>query len=105
VLNFIRYPVFLILLLTFFVNCSEEEALPEDEFIKVYVGILIAQDTVTDKSISTDSLKTIILAEYGVSDSVYKKTVAYYNSSPDKWEEFFDKAILHVEKLKSKEKD
>ncbi len=104
-LNFIRNPVLIIIVLTFIVNCSKEESLPEDEFIKVYVGILIAQDTITDKSITTDSLKTLILAEYGISDSVYKKTVAYYNSSPEKWEEFFDKAILHVEKLKSKEKD
>jgi hypothetical protein len=92
--------IFYILLFAFLTHCSEEEILPEDELIKIYVDILIAQDTTTDKSITTDSLKTIVLKNYDVPDSLYVKSIEHYNSSPAKWEAFFDNAIKYVEELR-----
>lgn len=77
--------------------------MPEDKFIKIYVDILVAQDTTGDKSITKDSLKTIVLQKYEVKDSIYSKTIDYYNTNPEKWEKFFDRAIKEVEKLKVSE--
>ncbi len=95
----------LIFLLSVFIfSCSKEDILPEDKFIKIYIDILVAQDTLTDSSISNDSLKTLILPEYNVTDSIYTKTVEYYNSNPDKWEKFFEDVIKQVEELKATEK-
>ena len=84
-------------------SCSKEDILPEDTFINVYIDILVAQDTLTDSSISNDSLKTIILQKYNVTDSIYTKTIEYYNNNPDKWEKFFEDAIKQVEELKATE--
>ena len=82
-------------------SCSKDDILPEDKFIKIYIDILVAQDTLTDNSISNDSLKTLILQKYDVADSIYTKTIVYYNYNPDKWENFFEDAIKQVEKLKA----
>ncbi len=59
------------------------------------------QDTLSDNSISNDSLKTLILQKYNVTDSIYSKTIEYYNNNPDKWEKFFEEAIKQVEELKA----
>ncbi|MCH7774139.1 MAG: DUF4296 domain-containing protein [Bacteroidetes bacterium] len=89
------------LLIVFIFSCSKDDILPEDKFIKIYIDILVAQDTLTDNSISNDSLKTLILQKYNVADSIYTKTIEYYNYNPDKWENFFEDAIKQVEELKA----
>jgi len=99
--------IIIFLLSVFIFGCSKDDILPEDKFIKIYIDILVAQDTLTENSISNDSLKTLILQKYNVTDSIYTKTVEYYNSNPDKWEKFFEDvedAIKQVEELKATEK-
>ena len=93
------------LVTTFIFSCSQNDIVPEDEFIKIYVDILVAQDTLTDNSISTDSLKTLILQKYNITDSIYTNTIEYYNNNPDKWERIFEDAIKQVEELKTTEED
>ena len=95
----------IIFLLTVFIfSCSKDDILPENKFINIYIDILVAQDTLSDSSISNDSLKTLILEKYNVTDSVFTKTIEYYNYNPDKWEKFFEDAIKRVEELKATEK-
>ena len=90
-------------LAVFIFGCSKDDILPEDKFRKIYIDILVTQDTLTDNSISTDSLKTLILQKHNVTDSIYSKTIEYYNNNPDKWEKFFNEAIKQVEELKATE--
>ena len=87
----------------FIFSCSKDDIIPEDKFIKIYIDILVAQDTLTDNSISNDSLKTLILQKHNVTDSLFTKTIEYYNYNPDKWEKFFEDAIKQVEELKATE--
>ncbi|MCH7964488.1 MAG: DUF4296 domain-containing protein [Bacteroidetes bacterium] len=89
------------LLSVFIFSCSKDDIIPEDKFTKIYIDILVAQDTLTDNSISNDSLKTLILQKYNVTDSIYTKTIEYYNYNPDKWENFFEGAIKQVQELKA----
>jgi hypothetical protein len=91
--------IFLMTVIIF--SCSKDDILPEDKFIKIYIDILVAQDTLTDNSISNDSLKTLILKKHNVIDSVFTKTIEYYNYDPAKWENFFEEAIKQVEELKA----
>jgi hypothetical protein len=85
------------------VSCSKDDILPEDKFANIYIDILVAKDTLTDNSLSTDSLKTLVLQKYNVTDSIYTKTLEYYNNNPDKWENFFEDAIKQVQELKATE--
>ncbi len=93
--------LFCVFVTVLIISCDEEETIPEGKFIKVYVDILVAQDTLQNKSISPDSIRAIVLKKYNIPDSVYKKTIDYYNSSEERWEKFFDKAIKYVEDLKA----
>ena len=94
----------IIFLVTAFIfSCSQNDILPEETFRNIYIDILVAQDTLSDNSISTDSLKTLILQKYNVTDSIYTKTIEYYNNNPDKWEKFFEEGIKQVEELKAME--
>jgi len=96
----------IVFLITVFIfSCSNDDILPEDKFVKIYIDILVAQDTLNDNSISNDSLKTLILQKYNVADSVFTKTIEYYNYDPAKWEKFFEDAIKHVEELKATEEE
>ena len=94
----------LLILPTFIINsCSEEEIMPEEKFIKVYVDLMIVQDTTRVNSLPLDSLKEIVFTKHNITSELYDKTVAKYNSSPENWEEFFDKAIAYLEVLKTKD--
>jgi hypothetical protein len=96
----------IIFFLTVFIfSCSKDDILPEDKFRKIYIDILVTQDTLADNPISNDSLKTLILQKYNVTDSIYSKTIEYYNNNPAKWEIFFEDAIKQVEELKATEEE
>ena len=100
-MKYIRFLFFQILFASLIISCSENEILPEEELIKIYVDILIAQDSTTNESVTIDSLKAVVLKKYEVPESVYVKSINYYNFTPARWEEFFNNATKYVEKLKS----
>ena len=93
-----------LVILVFLSACEKGPAIPEDQFIKVYVDLLILQDTTGTNTSAFDSLKTVVFKNHGISAKEYDATINYYNSNPKKWEEFFNKAIAYVEKLKSEAK-
>ena len=73
----------------------------QDIFVKVYVDLLIIQDTTSAEVYSLDSVKRVVFQKYNVSPGQYDSTIQYYNSEPDRWIEFFDSASAYVELLKS----
>jgi hypothetical protein len=83
-------------------SCSEEEVIPEEKFVHVYVDLMILQDTTRVNSIPLDSLKEIVFTKHNITSELYDKTIAKYNSSPENWEDFFDKAIAYLEELKTR---
>ena len=64
--------------------------------------MLIAQDTVTLSSAGLDSLRAAVFKKYNVTEELYKTTLDYYDKDSDKWENFFNKVIAHVDSLKKK---
>ncbi|MGD8306977.1 MAG: DUF4296 domain-containing protein [Ignavibacteria bacterium] len=101
----IKYLIAAIILVLVCISCSEKEILPEDKLIEIYVDLLVAQDTLSGESVSVDSVKNVILNKYNTSDLVYRNTIDYYNESTERWEEFFNKALKYVEKLKAKNEE
>jgi len=94
-----------ILFIVSFLSCSEKPPVPEKKLIKIYVDMLVAQDTISNKAVSIDSLRTIILKKYDLSGKSYRESIQYYSKDPEKWNRFFDKAIEYVEELKAKVSD
>jgi hypothetical protein len=83
-------------------SCSEEEVITEEKFVHVYVDLMIVQDTTRVYSLPLDSLKEIVFTKHNITSELYDKTIAKYNSSPENWEDFFDKAIAYLEELKTR---
>ena len=96
-------PLLLIIFLLFS-SCDKQSPIPEQKFIKVYVDLLILQDTIGTNTASFDSLKTLVFKKHSITAEAYNSTINYYNSEPKRWEGFFDKAIAYAEKLKNKAK-
>ncbi len=87
-------------ILILFSGCSKDNILNENQFVKVYADIIITQDTTSLKNASIDSVKEIIFKKHNITAQEYNATINYYNQSPEKWGEFFKKAVAYVEELK-----
>jgi hypothetical protein len=85
-----------------FSACDVEPPIPEEKFMKVYVDLLIIQDTTTANNFSIDSVKSLVFTRHNISAGEYDATVNYYNSQPEKWVPFFDSTTAYVERLKKK---
>ena len=62
--------------------------------------MIIAQDTADYALNNFKSIQDTIFKRYGVTRVEYNATVDSYNKDPQKWENFFDKAIAYVQTLK-----
>lgn len=80
--------------------CDKGPPIQEEKFIKVYVDLLIIQDTTTVENFSPDSVKSLVFERHNISSEQYEKMLDYYNSQPEKWTAFFDSATSYVERLK-----
>ena len=91
----------LFLIIPFFIlSCDKEPPLPQEDFIKVYVDLLIIQDTTTAENFSIDSVKSLVYKRYNISSEQYDQTIKFYNSQPEKWIEFYDSVTVYVDRLK-----
>ncbi|HSW56758.1 MAG TPA: DUF4296 domain-containing protein [Ignavibacteriaceae bacterium] len=91
---------FLIISTLFLSACDKGPPIPEEKFIKVYVDLLIIQDTKTAETFPLDSIKTLVFTKHNILSEQYDETINYYNSQPEKWVAFFDSATVYVERLK-----
>ena len=92
--------IFILFLFIPLSSCDKDSVIPEDKFIKVYVDLLILQDSSRIQPVSLDSMKTIVFTKHNITLEQYDATINYYYSYPEQWEAFFDKAIIYVEQLK-----
>lgn len=90
-----------ILVLILFYGCSNR--INEDKFVLVYSDLVIAQDSL-GSNFKQEVVKNSVFKKYNINTKEYDATIAYYNSNPKKWDQFFTKAIAHLEELKTKKK-
>ncbi len=92
---YFSFPILIILS-----GCSKKNILSENKFVKVYADIIIAQDTTGLKNASIDSLKEIVFKKHNITAKEYEATIDFYNQDPEKWQNFFNKAVAYVKELK-----
>jgi len=90
-----------ILFLFLFAGCSNR--INEDKFVLVFSDLVIAQDSLGN-NFKQDAVKTTVFKKYNITNKEYDATLAYYNSNPKKWDQFFNKAIAHLEDLRTRKK-
>jgi len=93
--------LFLLIFILALINlsCDDKPPIPAQNFMEVYVSLLISQDT-TATPYNTDSLKSVILVSHNITEKQYDSMIDYYNEKPEKWTPFFDSANAYVERLK-----
>jgi len=69
----------------------------------VFTDLVVAQDS-SGINFKQDAVKNIVFKKYNITSKEYDATLAYYNSNPKKWDQFFTKAIAHLEDLRNKKK-
>ena len=84
----------------FIISCNDNQPIPEEEFKKAYVDLVIIQDTTTIKDYSIDSVSSLVFQKHGITEDQYNQTIKFYNSQPEKWIKFFDSVTVYVERLK-----
>ena len=82
-------------------GCSKSRVMSEDKFMKVYVDLVVAQDTSNAPITKFDSVKAIVFKHNGITKDEYDATIDYYNKDPQKWQDFFRKTTMYVDKLRS----
>jgi hypothetical protein len=88
-----------VIVLTSLPGCEENKVIDEEKFINIYTDIIIARDT-TSLSSNQESENVIInavLKKWGATPEDYQETIKYYNQESSRWEDFFSKAIKHLE--------
>jgi hypothetical protein len=101
-MRLMRYKFLAISLLFILSACDKGPPIPEEKFRKVYVDLLIVQDTTTAEIFSLDSIKTLVFTKHNISSEQYDETINYYNSKPERWVAFFDSTTAYVEALRKK---
>lgn len=83
--------------------CSVEEVDP-DTMSKVYVDILVAQETFPEGSDTLAAIEKSIFEKYNISGEEYYFTLKNYETDQEKWSEFFEKSRIYLDSLKIENK-
>lgn len=87
----------LILFLFLIISCNDKHHLDEEKFLLVYLDLISFPDTLNNQPRSIEAFKDSVLRKHKISREDFQKTLDYYNSKPELWQEFFNKAIKYVE--------
>ena len=96
------YILSFIFLSLFIASCSKDRILDEDKFVKVYTDLVIANDTIPEKTANFDSVKQAVFNKYGITAGQYDSTVNYYNKNVERWQNFFKAATAYIDTLMKK---
>jgi hypothetical protein len=93
-----------ILLLAFSFTACTDKTIDHDKFIDAYVDLRIAEDTVRSDNYDIQKLQEEVFKKHGITEEQYNATFKYFNDNPERWEEFYKKAIARVDTLKKRMK-
>jgi tRNA A-37 threonylcarbamoyl transferase component Bud32 len=89
-----------ILLSVLFAGCSTTPVLEENKFIVVYTDLVIAQDTAISSGNDFNVVKDSVFRRHRITEKEYNETLDYYNQDPQRWDQFFNKVLKRLERLK-----
>ena len=81
-------------------GCSTPSVLEENKFIEVYTDLVIAQDTAISSGNDFNLVKDSVFKRHRITEKEYNETLDYYNQDPQRWDQFFNKVLKRLERLK-----
>lgn len=95
-----RFTFPLLLLIIIFIGCSKPFRIEENKFIEIYTDLVIGQDTSVVPGNDLNIVKSSVFRKHGITAKEYQETLDYYNADPKRWDEFFNKTLERLERLK-----
>jgi hypothetical protein len=96
--NYLSFLFLILISIPIFVSCENSPPIPEKKFIKIYYEMTIMQDTT---SLTQAQIRKNLLKKYNFSEEKYDQTIKFYNSSPERWNKFFDKVLIYLQDLQA----
>jgi hypothetical protein len=101
-MRFIIINILIILIvLTTFSACKEDEGLPREKIAQIFVDILIAEQTYQNDLDSLNIAVQSVYDKHGISKSIYDNEISKFASDEESWKEFFDSAKTYLDSLKT----
>jgi len=79
------------------VSCSEKPPADEQKFMLVYIDLISFPDSLHNNPEMFEKFREDVFNKHGLKREDYNRMIEYYNSKPELWDEFFQKAIRYVE--------
>lgn len=80
-----------------FVACENRPPISETKFVEVYATLIAAPDSVITDTLSFSNYRLDVFKKFNINENEYREMVRFYNQTPEKWSEFFDKVIKFIE--------
>jgi hypothetical protein len=69
----------------------------EKKFMLVYIDLISFPDSLHNQPQQFEKFKEEVFTKHRIRKEEYKRMIDYYNSNPELWDKFFQKAIKYVE--------
>lgn len=90
----------LMLFLTLMIGCSKEKKAPsQDKIAKVYVDLLISEETSYSKEVFQEK-RDSILKSYSLTDQEYKDALKHYAQKPEVWQDIFKQSNEYLSSIR-----
>ncbi len=101
-----RTIIYFILIINFclllFQGCESREELPTEKLARLYVDILIAEQTYMYDSDSLQIVLDEVYSRHGITKIEYQNEISKFESDEERWDRFFESAKNYLDSLKSK---
>ena len=83
-----------------FISCNNPSKVDKTTMSKVYVKILVAQETFLPDYKLLEKEKSKIFGKYKITEKDYNYTLSEYGTSEEEWEEFFKYSLAYLDTLR-----
>jgi hypothetical protein len=91
-----------ILALLLFFSCDDEADVDVDTISKIYVDLLVAEETYRGHSDSLIQKREDIFAEYNKTEEEYNNTFMQMKNNQKIWSDFFEASLAYLDTLRAR---
>ncbi|MFH1526597.1 MAG: hypothetical protein ABIG69_08095 [Bacteroidota bacterium] len=84
--------------------CSKENEIEESKLVKLYVDLIIVDETYQFNLDSLAIHKKKVFEKYQVTEQNYVEAINLLGEDDEKWEMFFQKSLAYLETLRERDK-
>lgn len=97
----LRYIIPIIITLLSIYSCKKNESLPREKIARMYVDILIAEQTHQFNADSIFIAVDNVYEKYDISKDAYTEEISNLESNEEDWNDFFELAKTYLDSLKT----